>query len=57
MQQLTLIKPMHYFLITVRSVFLEISGIEMLVAQYWPIAVIALFNLSSVGWLFCRRMY
>jgi ABC-2 type transport system permease protein len=56
-QQLTLINPMRYFLIIVRGVFLESSGIEMLVAQYWPMAVIALFSLSSAGWLFCRRMY
>ena len=57
MQHLPLINPMHYFLITVRGVFLEISGIEMLVAQYWPMGVIALFSLSAVGWLLCRRMY
>lgn len=56
-QYLTLINPMRYFLIIVRGVFLEGAGYELLVAQYWPMAVIALLSLSSAGWLFRRRMY
>jgi drug efflux transport system permease protein len=56
-QHLTLINPLRYFLIIVRSVFLEGAGIEQLAAQYWPMAVIAFFSLLSAGWLFRRRMY
>jgi len=56
-QYLTLINPMRYFLIIVRGVFLEGAGFELLAAQYWPMAVIALLSLSSAGWLFRRRMY
>jgi len=48
---------MSYLLIIVWGVFLESPGIEILVAQYGPMAVIALFSLSSAGWLFGRRTY
>ncbi len=56
-QHLTLINPLRYFLVIVRDVFLEGAGIEQLTAQYWPMALIALFNLTLAGWLFRRRMY
>ncbi len=56
-QYLTLINPMRYFMVIVRGVFLEGAGYELLAAQYWPMAVIAFFSLSSAGWLFRRRMY
>lgn len=56
-QQLTLINPMRYFLVIVRGVFLEGADMELLAPQYWPMAVIALFSLSSAAWLFRRRMY
>lgn len=56
-QQVTLINPLRYFLVIVRDVFLEGAGIEQLTAQYWPMVLIALFNLSLAGWLFRRRMY
>lgn len=56
-QHLTLINPLRYFLIIVRSVFLEGAGIEQLTAQYWPMVVIAFSSLLSAGWLFRRRMY
>ncbi|WP_181258158.1 hypothetical protein [Nitrosomonas aestuarii] len=56
-QPLTLINPLRYFLIIVRGVFLEGAGIEQLAPQYWPMVVIAFFNLSPAGWLFRRRMY
>ncbi len=56
-QHLTLINPLRYFLVIVRDVFLEGAGVEQLTAQYWPMALIALFNLTLAGWLFRRRMY
>ncbi|SFL10281.1 ABC-2 type transport system permease protein [Nitrosomonas aestuarii] len=54
---MTLINPLRYFLIIVRGVFLEGAGIDQLAPQYWPMVVIALFNLPLAGWLFRRRMY
>ena len=54
-QVLTLINPMRYFLIVVRSVFLEQGGLASLAPQYWPMALIGLATLFLAGWLFRRR--
>jgi ABC-2 type transport system permease protein len=56
-QDLTLINPMRYFLIVVRSVFLEGASVSSLLPQYWPMALIAAVNLAAAGWLFRRRVY
>ncbi len=56
-QDLTYINPMRYFLIIVRSVFLEGASFDLLWTQYWPMAVIGIATLSIAGWLFRRRMY
>ena len=55
-QYLTLINPLRYFLIVVRSVFLEGAGVGSLLPQYWPMALIGLASLSAAGWLFRRRV-
>lgn len=56
-QWLTCIDPLRYFLVIVRSVFMEGAGFELLWPQYWPMAVIALLSLVLAGWLFRHRMY
>jgi len=56
-QDLTLINPMRYFMIIVRSVFLEGLPAKLLLSQYWPMALIGLISLTCAGWLFRRRMY
>ncbi len=55
-QDLTLINPMRYFLVIVRGVFLEGSGVKALAGQYWPMAAIGAVNLAAAGWLFRRRV-
>jgi ABC-2 type transport system permease protein len=55
-QQLTYINPLRYFLIIIRGVFLEGDSYELLLSQYWPMAVIAVLTLSLAGWLFRHRM-
>jgi ABC-2 type transport system permease protein len=55
-QDLTFINPMRYFLIIVRSVFLEGQPISILFNQYWPLALIGLVTLILAGWLFRHRM-
>ncbi|MCU7960802.1 MAG: ABC transporter permease [gamma proteobacterium symbiont of Bathyaustriella thionipta] len=55
-QQLTYINPMRYFLIILRGVFLEGDSWELLLDQYWPMAIIAVVTLSMAGWLFRHRM-
>ncbi len=54
-QDLTLLNPMRYFLIIVRSVFLEGATLRSLVPQMWPMAVIGVVTLSAAGWLFRSR--
>jgi ABC-2 type transport system permease protein len=55
-QALTLVNPMRYFLVIVRGVFLEGSGLAALSSQLWPMAVIGLATLSVSGWLFRKRV-
>ncbi|MDE2334946.1 MAG: ABC transporter permease [Rhodospirillales bacterium] len=54
-QDLTLVNPMRYFLVIVRSVFLEGAGVAALASQDWPMAVIGAVNLVAATWLFRRR--
>jgi len=55
-QALTLLDPLRYFLVIVRSVLLEGGGFELLEAQMWPLGLIALVTLCAAGWLFRHRM-
>ncbi len=55
-QALTYINPMRYFLIIVRSVFLQGAGFRELAPQFWPMAVIGLVTLAAAGWLFRKRV-
>ena len=56
-QYLTLINPMRYFLVILRSVFLEGGSATLLWPEYWPMAIIGLFNLALAAWLFRHRLY
>ena len=55
-QDLTLLNPMRYFLVIVRSVFLEGASTTSLGGQYWPMAAIGLVTLAAAGWLFRKRV-
>ncbi len=55
-QDLTLLNPLRYFLVIVRSVFLEGASMASLTAQYWPMAVIGVVTLAAASWLFRRRV-
>ncbi len=54
-QAITLVNPMRYFLVIVRSGFLEGASFSSLASQYWPMALIAAASLSAAGWLFRSR--
>jgi ABC-2 type transport system permease protein len=56
-QDITLINPMRYFIVVLRSVFLEGTPFNLLIPQFWPMALIGLVTLSTAGWLFRHRMY
>lgn len=54
-QHLTWINPMRYALIIIRRSFLEHPSFISLLAQYLPMAALALVSLSAAGWLFRKR--
>ncbi|SPD74747.1 ABC-2 type transporter [uncultured Desulfobacterium sp.] len=56
-QDITLINPMRYFLIILRSVFLEGANVSRLWPNYWPMALIGIINLTIASMLFRRRLY
>ncbi len=56
-QYVTLLDPLRYFLVIVRSLFLEGVSLAVLAHQLWPMALIGVVSLSLAGWLFRRRMY
>jgi len=56
-QNMTLVNPMRYFLVILRSVFLEGATLPLCWPYYWPMAVIGMVTLSFAGWLFHRRLY
>ena len=55
-QAITLVNPMRYFLVIVRSVFLEGASFSSLASQYRPMALIGAASLSAAGWLFRSRV-
>lgn len=57
LQYLTLINPMRYILVIVRSVFLEGADIPTLAAQYAPMALIGVLTLAAAGRLFRQRTH
>ncbi|MBU4566012.1 MAG: ABC transporter permease [Desulfarculus sp.] len=56
-QKLTLLNPLRYFLVIVRSVFLEGAEMSLLMPLYWPMAVIGVVTMIIAGWLFRNRLY
>jgi drug efflux transport system permease protein len=56
-QRFTLINPMRYFLVILRSIFLQGTPFHLLVSQFWPMAIIGLVNLAVAGRMFRARMY
>jgi len=57
LQDLTLLNPLRHFMVILRGVFLEGKTFHMLINQFWPMAMIAIVNLSIAGWLFRHRLY
>lgn len=55
-QDLTYLNPMRYFLVIVRGVFLEGDGVEVLWPQYWPLALLGFFSMTTATWRFRHRM-
>lgn len=56
-QYLTRLNPLRYFMVILRSVFLEGAGMDLLWHQYWPMALIGLATLIMAAVMFRRRLY
>jgi ABC-2 type transport system permease protein len=56
LQYLTLINPLRYAIDLVHRVYLEGAGLERLLPNLWPLAVMALVTLWVASWMFCHRL-
>jgi ABC-2 type transport system permease protein len=56
MQYCTLINPLRYAIEIVHRVYLEGAGLELLLPQLWPLALIAFVTLSVASWMFRYRL-
>ncbi|HZP93370.1 MAG TPA: ABC transporter permease [Burkholderiales bacterium] len=56
-QRITLLNPLRYFLIVLRKLFLEGAPFDVLLPQFWPMALIGAVSLALSAWLFRHRMY
>ena len=56
-QYITYLNPMRYFLIIVRSSFLQGASFDLLWNLYWPMVLIGIATLTAAGMLFRNRMY
>ncbi len=57
LQELTYLNPMRYFLVILRGVFLQGSPFELLMSQFWPMALLGLVNMAVAASLFRHRLY
>jgi ABC-2 type transport system permease protein len=55
-QYLTAINPLSYAIDITRRVYLEGAGLDLLLADLWPLALIAALTLSAASWMFSHRM-
>jgi ABC-2 type transport system permease protein len=56
LQYVTLINPLRYAIDIVHRVYLEGAGLDRLMPDLWPLAVIALVTLSAASWMFRHRL-
>jgi ABC-2 type transport system permease protein len=55
LQVLTYINPLRYAIDIAERVYLEGAGLELLLPDLWPLAVIAAVTLATAAWLFRHR--
>lgn len=56
LQYFTYIIPLKYMLVISKGIFLKNMSALIVFQNLWPLALIAIFTLSSAGWLFRRRL-
>lgn len=55
-QYFTLINPLRYAITIAQRVYLEGVGIDRLIPDLWPMALIAAFTLAAATWMFRNRV-
>jgi ABC-2 type transport system permease protein len=55
-QYLTAINPLRYAIDITRRVYLEGTGLDLLISDLWPLALIAALTLTAASWMFSHRM-
>lgn len=56
LQYCTLINPLRYAIEIAHRVYLEGVGLQLLMPQLWPLAIIAVVTLSAASWMFRHRL-
>jgi ABC-2 type transport system permease protein len=56
LQYSTYLNPLRYAIRIAERVYLEGAGLDLLVPELWPLAVIALVTLPAAAWLFRNRI-
>jgi ABC-2 type transport system permease protein len=56
LQTLTLANPLRYAIDMAQRVYLEGAGLDRLVGDLWPLAVIAAITLPAAAWMFRHRL-
>jgi ABC-2 type transport system permease protein len=56
LQYFTLVNPLRYAIDIARRVYLEGVGLERLLGDLWPMAIIATVTLSLASWMFRHRL-
>jgi len=55
-QDFTLINPLRYAIDLAHRVYLEGAGLDRLIPDLWPMAIIASVTLSAAAWMFRNRL-
>ena len=53
---MTLVNPLRYAIDIAQRVYLEGVGLNVLIPDLWPLAVIAAVTLSGASWMFRHRL-
>jgi ABC-2 type transport system permease protein len=56
LQYFTLINPLRYAIDIAHRVYLEGVGLQRLIPELWPLAIIAVITLSAASWMFRHRL-
>jgi len=56
LQYLTLLNPLRYAIDIAHRVYLEGVGLNLLLSELWPLALMAAITLSAASWMFRHRL-